>query len=120
MSVLQIDMTRIDAEIARLTETRRAEGDDGQSIDIDPFAVPNQAALILERAAEAVGAATMIEVGMASALSTLSICRGRLRRGAMDERSFHVMDPWQHSTPMNHIASCRACWRRTRAFNSRS
>ncbi|UCD75423.1 MAG: class I SAM-dependent methyltransferase [Phycisphaerales bacterium] len=96
MTVLQLDIERIDSVIGCLTETRRAEGDGGAVIDIDPFAVPNQAAAVLEQAAEAAGAETMVEVGMASALSTLSICRGRLRAGPMKERSFHVMDPWQH------------------------
>lgn len=92
---VSVDPGRVAGVIRGLTETRRAECDDGAIVEIDPFAVPNQAADLLERASEAVGAETMVEVGIASALSTLSICQGCLRTGPMAAGSFDVMDPWQ-------------------------
>ena len=94
MSALRATIESIDHVVGALTRTQRAEGDDGVLVDIGDFAVPAEAALLLERIAYAARADTMIEIGVASALSTLSICRGRLKAGPLRARSFHVMDPY--------------------------
>jgi predicted O-methyltransferase YrrM len=91
----------LDAMIDAMLETRRTTGDGGAVVDISEYAVRAPAARVLERAAEAVAAETMLEIGMASGLSTLSICRGRRRAGRMADGCFHVIDPYQE-----HFRNC--------------
>ncbi len=95
MSTLLGTTESIDRVIGALIETGQAPGDNGALVDIGDFAVPSRAALLLERAACAVGADAMVEIGLGSALSTLSICRGRLKAGPLRAGSFHVIDPHQ-------------------------
>lgn len=85
----------ITAEIDRLTAGMCAIGDGGQEIPVKEFAVPPAAGLILERAARAAAPRVSIEVGCASALSTLHIARGRRAAGALGPGSCHVIDPYQ-------------------------
>lgn len=87
------DITSVIDEMAR---TGLAMGDGGQALSIGEFAVPPQAGLLLEAAAADVAPRASIEVGFASGLSTLHICRGRLGAGPIAPRSCHVIDPNQH------------------------
>ncbi len=85
----------ISATIDALVSRRSAPADDGQVVDIGGFAISADAGDVLERVANALSPKASIEVGCASALSTLYICRGRLTSGALGENSVHVMDPKQ-------------------------
>lgn len=96
----------VSAVIDQMVATGRAEGDAGAIVEIASFAVCEPAGLYLERAAAALRPAATIEVGCASALSTLYICRGRLAAGALGPGSAHVVDPKQSSHWRN--IGCRA------------
>jgi len=82
--------------IDALSAERSAEMPDGRVRSIDQFAVPGDAAAILERAARAAPDGCVVETGCASALSTLHICRGRMDAGRLDAANLvHAMDPNQ-------------------------
>ena len=85
----------ITATIDELLATGRAPGDDGQTVDISRIAVSGNAGHVLEQAAQALAPTACLEVGCASALSTLHICRGRAQAGPVPPHSLHVMDPKQ-------------------------
>ena len=81
--------------IDEMLSTGRAVGDDRQAVNISTVAVSGKAGRVLEEAARALAPAGCLEVGCASAMSTLHICRGRLRAGPVASQSMHVMDPKQ-------------------------
>lgn len=82
--------------IDELVTTRAAVLPGGRTRSIDQYAVPNDAAAILERAARLSPAGCVIETGCASGLSTLHICRGRMDAGLLDAASVsHAIDPNQ-------------------------
>ncbi|MBT8486262.1 MAG: class I SAM-dependent methyltransferase [Phycisphaerales bacterium] len=91
----------LDAVLEEMLRTKRAPGDDGRTIDVSEYAVPAGAAQVLEAAARSANAASMVEIGMASGISTLAICRGRKAAGPALPRSYHVIDPHQR-----HFADC--------------
>ncbi|MCP3905652.1 MAG: class I SAM-dependent methyltransferase [Planctomycetes bacterium] len=101
MPVAEPPAVAIDAVLAEMHAARTTRGDDDAIVDISEYAVRAPAARVLEGAAEAAAADTMIEIGMASALSTLAICRGRRRAGPMADGCFHVIDPHQ-----DHFRNC--------------
>jgi|GEM_PF-2258855 len=79
----------IDAVLDDLERTNLAIGDNQQTVDISKFAISPAAGLLLERAAQAVPAGTIAEVGCASARSTLHLARG------CPEARLELMDPKQ-------------------------
>lgn len=82
--------------IDALSSARSAVMPDGRIRSIDQFAVPGDAADILERAARAAPAGCVVETGCASALSTLHICRGRLDASHLSPANpAHAIDPNQ-------------------------
>lgn len=87
----------VDATIQSLHADHGTTGDRGEWVDIRDFAISAEAGEVLERAVHALAPAASIEVGCASALSSLYICRGRMRAGSLRENSVHVMDPKQTS-----------------------
>lgn len=95
MKIMTDQHEALDEVLNTLKETRLAIGDDGESVDIDAYAVTAPAAELLERVSRIVQADTILEIGIASGLSTLSISRGRLAGGPMREKSYHAIDPNQ-------------------------
>lgn len=83
--------TPIDAVLDALDRTGVATGEQGETVEISKFAVSTHAGLLLERAAAAVGAKTIAEVGCASARSTLHLARG------CPSATLECMDPRQTS-----------------------
>jgi predicted O-methyltransferase YrrM len=83
--------TTIDAVLDDLERSGVALGDNGQAVDIRKFAISTHAGRLLERAAAAVAAKSIAEVGCASARSTLHLARG------CPDSTLHVMDPKQTS-----------------------
>lgn len=79
----------IDALLDDLDRTGIATGDNGQTVDISKLAISTHAGLLLERAAAAVRAKSIAEVGCASARSTLHLAR------ACPDATLHAMDPKQ-------------------------
>ncbi len=92
---MQATLESITRAIDELLANGRQTGDDGQVVNIGEVAVSGEAGRVLEEAARVLAPATCLEIGCASAMSTLHICRGRLRAGAVPEKSMHVVDPWQ-------------------------
>lgn len=83
-----------------LSTNGKAVGDSGEIVEIGSFAITAAAGAILESAARAITNALekppcMIEIGCASALSTLHICRGMLEASGASEGCVHVIDPKQ-------------------------
>ena len=87
----------ITRRIDLLNRDRQAVGDGGEVVDIHELAVTEGAGRILEHAAAATQTRCSIEVGCASGLSTMYICRGRLGRGSLEPGTHLVMDPKQRS-----------------------
>src|SRR5262245_30055961 len=105
MKTLTNPIEVVNEVIARMIADKSAVGDEGQVVPISEFAVPAQAGSLLEEAAADVGPRVSIEVGCASGLSTLYICRGRLKAGDLAPRSCHVIDPHQqYSANIGHHA----------------
>jgi predicted O-methyltransferase YrrM len=88
-------ISAITETIEEMLSTGRGAGDDGKSVNISAVAVSRNAGRVLEEAASVLAPAACLEVGCASAMSTLHICRGRLRAGPVPPQSMHVMDPKQ-------------------------
>lgn len=95
MQVLTDPVEAVSDVIDHMVERKSATGDEGRELPISEFAVPAQAGLLLESAAADVAPRISIEVGCASGLSTLYICRGRMKAGDLPPRSCHVIDPHQ-------------------------
>lgn len=94
-------VTLPDAAIDDVLETMIAEGqaagDNGHFVDISRIAVGEKSGSVLESAAAAIGPQVTIEIGCASGMSTLFICRGMQRHGEIGARCIHVIDPKQTS-----------------------
>ncbi|MFQ5492005.1 MAG: O-methyltransferase [Phycisphaerae bacterium] len=95
--VTESGVADLDALIDHLHAAGRVTGDDDQQVDISELAVSNRAGLVLEGAVQAVDARSGVEVGCASALSTLHICRALKSRGHLSSGALQVMDPKQTS-----------------------
>ena len=95
MNAVESATCAITETIDEMLEAGFALGDGGQIVDISGVAVSGEAGRALEETARVLAPRTCLEVGCASGMSTLHICRGRLRAGTIPVNSMHVMDPKQ-------------------------
>lgn len=114
MSSVGVDRFPVDGSLDRVIEdlldTGMGIGPGGEEIPIASFAVSGAAGGVLEEAAAAARPGGTVEIGLASALSTLMMCRGRRRGHALRPGSFIAIDPRQtsHWKSIGRFALARA------------
>ena len=92
MSTVSAGTDRITAVIDEMYEAGVVTADDGKQLPLRDFAVSREHGEVLAGAAQAIAPRATIEVGCASGLSTLHICRGRQVAGCMEPGSAHTID----------------------------
>jgi len=92
MSTVLAGTDRITAVIDEMYEAGVVTADDGNRLRLRDFAVSRAHGEVLAGAARAIAPRATIEVGCASGLSTLHICRGRRAAGCLEPGSAHTID----------------------------
>ncbi|MCH8824031.1 MAG: class I SAM-dependent methyltransferase [Planctomycetes bacterium] len=91
------ELERIKSVMTPLLSSRRAVGDDGESIDVSKLSICPDAARVLEDMVETVAPMHAVEIGCATGASTLCIASGMLKAGSLGPASIDVADPKQSS-----------------------
>lgn len=95
MQAVTLPDAAIDPVLDSMIADGQVVGDHDQVVDISRIAVGEKSGAVLESAAAAIGPQVSVEIGCASGMSTLFICRGMQRHGEIGARSIHVIDPKQ-------------------------
>ncbi len=110
MSTVLSGTDRIGAVIDEMYDAGVVTADDGKRLCLRDFAVRRECGEVLAGAARAIAPRATIEVGCASGLSTLHMCRGRRAAGCLEPGSAHTIDLKQttHWHNIGHRAIERA------------
>lgn len=92
MTVETLRPETIDAVIDSMHAAEEVTAPDGTLFRLTDFAVSPVHGAVIAGAARAVAPRATVEVGCASGLSTLYLCRGRLEAGSLDPGSAHTID----------------------------
>ncbi len=92
MSTALAGTDRITAVIDEMYEAGVVTADDGKRLRLRDFAVHRECGEVLAGAVRAIAPTATIEIGCASGLSTLYICRGRQAARCLEPRSAHTID----------------------------
>ncbi len=110
MSIATAGQDRISAVIDEMYDAGVVTADDGKRLRLRDFAVSRAHGEVLAGATQAIAPRATIEVGCASGLSTLHMCRGRQAAGCLEPGSAHTIDLKQttHWHNIGHRAIERA------------